>query len=195
MIGKDAELTSGAAAHLFKRLGGERRDDLLAVLEAGNEIATHAPEDGGRYPVRMVEAEPGGNAGTHRVTDDGAALDAQVVHQVQRVLGHVMGEVELRVVELAAGAVAAIVEGDRFKSGGGEGLDPAGVDPVDLARRTEAVDQEHGLALAVCLVSYGDAIGMEGGHLGLRVGSWGLAARGWGGNGRADAPAGGTASG
>jgi hypothetical protein len=39
-------------------------------------------------------------------------------------------------------AVAAIVEGDRLVAGGLQRLDPAGIDPVDLAGGAEAVDQE-----------------------------------------------------
>jgi hypothetical protein len=42
--------------------------------------------------------------------------------------------------------MAAIVEGDRLVAGAGQGFDPAGVDPVDLAGGAEAMDQQDGLA-------------------------------------------------
>src|SRR5262249_60298309 len=70
------------------------------------------------------------------------------------VRGHERAVVGGGIVELARGAMAAIVERDHAPAGLGQRRDPAGMHPVDRGGRGEAVHQDDRLALP--LVEKGD---------------------------------------
>ena len=116
VIGKNAELAAGCAFHLRQRLRRQRGDDLLGILEPGDEVDPHAAPDGAAHPLADGAAPEGGDPRAHRIAHHRHALDAQMIEQPRRVVGHVVGEIELRIVELARFAVAAIVDGDRLRS-------------------------------------------------------------------------------
>src|SRR5690606_35730802 len=91
-------------------------------------------------------------------------LDAEVIEQALGVQRHLVREIELRVVQLARGAVAAIVEGDGLVARLDQRRHPAGVDPVHLAGRTEAVDQQDWLSSPVHLVGDFDSVRKKARH-------------------------------
>ena len=77
-----------------------------------HEIDARAGEHEAPHPFGMLEDKERSNPRAHRITHHVGALDAEMIEQTPRILGHLRRAVELRVVQLLALAVPAIVERD-----------------------------------------------------------------------------------
>jgi len=112
----------------------------------------------------MAKRQIRGNPRTHRIAHDRQALVPQEVKQPHGVVGHIVREIELRIIEFARAAMASVVDGDRPPTGLLQRLDPARIHPVDDAGGGKSVDQEDRLAVAISLVGKVDSGGAKHGH-------------------------------
>ena len=116
---------------------------------AVDQVDAEAAEDRGAHPRGVVHAEEGGDARAHRITHDVGALDAKMVEQRAHVVSHQRHLVVGRIVKLAGGAVAAIVERYGAAAGAGECSHPARIDPVHFFGGGKAMDQDDGLGIGI----------------------------------------------
>ena len=87
-----------------------------------------------------------------------------MVQEATGILRHQRRGVERAVVELVAGAVATVVDGDDAEAMAGEEAHPAGLDPIVLRAGGKAVDQQHGLARTLVDEAETDAVRYERVH-------------------------------
>ena len=96
-------------------------------------------------PVGVLQGHELGHHPAHRVAEQGEALPPEGVGHGQDVVGHRGQRVVERVGRMAAGPVAAMVEGDGVEAEGGQTIEPGG---EVLLGAGEAVDDEEGTAAA-----------------------------------------------
>ena len=101
----------------------------------------------------MVDAEEDGDPRAHRIAHDVGALDGEMIEQRAHIVRHQRHRIVGGIVQLAGGAVAAVVERDGAAAGAGERTHPAGIDPVHLLGRGKAVDENDGFTLALVEIS------------------------------------------
>ena len=77
-----------------------------------DHVRAEPAKDGAAHALRMGQRKDGRDARAHGVADDIGLSDFEMVEQRRRVLRHGWAGVAFRIVELIAGAVAAIVERD-----------------------------------------------------------------------------------
>ena len=82
-------------------------------------------QDQAAHPLRMSEREKHGDARAHRIAHHIGAVDAEMVEQAARILGHGRRAIAARIVELLASSMPAIVEGDDAAAGLASACDPA----------------------------------------------------------------------
>ena len=105
------------------------------------------PSTARRSRAGCAEREERGDARAHGVAHHVGAAELEMIDERAHVIGHACAVIGGGIVELGRGAVAAIVERDDAPAGLGQRRDPAGMNPVHLRGRGEAVHEHDRLAL------------------------------------------------
>ncbi len=146
LVGEGAEHALHRVAQRLQRRRLHRVGDAERQPDALDQMMAEAAQDQPAHPRRMLPREEGGDPGAHGIAHHVGAVDGEMVEQIGRVRRHPVRRVSLRVVQLLARSVAAVVDQDRAPSRLGQRRRPARRDPVDAVRRGEAVDQQDRLA-------------------------------------------------
>ena len=123
------------------------------VLWPSTRLTPRPPRIAERTRAGWLRQREGGDARAHRIAHDVGALDAEMIEQRAHIVRHQRHRIVGGIVQLAGGAVAAVVERDGAAAGAGERTHPSGIDPVHLLGRGKAVHQDDGLALAFVEIS------------------------------------------
>ncbi len=136
--------------------------DRFGIRHAGDHTVAEPAEDDRTHPLAMRDRQERRDARAHRIAHDVGALDIEMIEQAARVLGHAVARIIKRgIAEALTAAMATVIDGDDAAAFLHQPLDPAGIEPVDLRRRAEPMDEQDRLCtrLARLTVGNGDAIG------------------------------------
>ncbi len=147
LLGKEAERAPRGIANIRERGRLERIGDALGQPDAVDQTDAEPAQDGPAQARGVRRCEEPGDARAHGITHHVGAAEIEMIDERAHVIGHASAVIGGRIVELARGAVSAVVERDDATAGLGQRRDPAGMDPVHLRRRREAVHEHDRLAL------------------------------------------------
>src|SRR5215471_7929477 len=137
LLGKGAERASHGIADIRERGRLERLRDALRQANTIDEMKAQAAEHGPAQAGGIREREKRRDARPHGVTHHVGTDEIEMIEQGAYVLGHAGAMIGRRIIELARGAVPAIVERDDAPAGRGQRRNPAGKDPVHLGGRSK----------------------------------------------------------
>jgi hypothetical protein len=105
------------------------------------------------------------NTRAHGVTHDIGARETDMIEQRSDIAGHAGAVIGGRIVELARGAMSAIVERDDAPSSLDESCDPAGIDPIHVRGGSKTVHEDDRLAFSFVQKSDFDRVVLKTLHL------------------------------